>query len=149
MKLTFTEAIQNILIAQGWTSKTTPSALLEMYKQFVEDCQSGYEMGIYEYDNDLSVRGVLEEIIQSNDLKQYENFEEFKRTVFQIDEEFRNLLSKDFKRQQKKYWWERGILSRASGEYLTDIEEIYGYKISEFNHYRCGQVKQNTKLILK
>src|SRR6266487_3196479 len=114
----FAYKVKVILENEKWNRYSSPNQLLEAWNQFVDECELGYDMGIYEYDNDLSVRNIIEKILQDEALSKFEEYEYFKKEIFKIDERFRKLLSKEKKRTDKRFWWERGILNKAGKEYF-------------------------------
>ncbi|MDX2047132.1 MAG: hypothetical protein SFU87_10115 [Chitinophagaceae bacterium] len=125
----FSEEIKRILIQIGWQSVLLPGELIEMWEGFVNECSSGYEMNIYEYENDLSVRNVIETILTSNELKVYPEYFNFKESIQTIDNSFKKLLSEKYSRNDRISWWEKGVLSKAGIEYTSDIKALYGIEI--------------------
>lgn len=129
----FYKEVKTILEDRKWRAKKTPHGLLDMWEGFVKSCEAGYSMGIYEYDNDLSVRNVIELVLQNDTLKNYAEYKNFIQNVFIIDSKFKKLLSNEFFRSEKEHWWNRGVLLEAEEEYIEDIKEIYGFNVKNIN----------------
>ncbi|HFA49574.1 MAG TPA: hypothetical protein ENJ95_11225 [Bacteroidetes bacterium] len=125
----FLKNARRILEKNGWQGVLSPWGLLNAWKQFVDDCKSGYGMNIYEYDNDLSVRGAIEKIVIDEQQKAYQEYDDFVKEVLHTDKLFKQLLSTDFKRGDKSFWWEQGVLMKAGEEYAGDINSLYRFQI--------------------
>lgn len=126
----FHEDVEKILKENGWQGVLSPWELLDTWKQFVAECKSGYEMSIYEYDNDLSVRDKIEEIISAKQVKGYQEYYDFSKKVDFIDNLFKKLLSPNVKRDNKYTWWQQGILVKAGEEYARDINDLFHFQIN-------------------
>ena len=125
----FLQECSKILQDSSWQGSLSPYELLEEWKQFVDECRSGYEMDIYEYDNDLSVRDAIEKIISEKRLKPYQEYQEFKNLVLSIDKAFQELLSVSLERGDRSDWWGKGVLKKAGEEYVNDIQDRYQFEL--------------------
>ncbi|MEM8940117.1 MAG: hypothetical protein AAGC64_12295 [Bacteroidota bacterium] len=125
----FSEKVNNILMKSGWQRLMTPKELLNAWAQFVDECCTGYEMSIYEYDNDLSVRNAIEKILSEDNLSNYPGFQRFKESVLSIDNTFKKLLLSGFERDNQSSWWQKGVLKKAGEEYAKDIKDKYQIEI--------------------
>ena len=125
----FLQECSKILQDSSWQGSLSPYELLEEWKQFVDECRSGYEMDIYEYDNDLSVRDAIEKIISEKRLKPYQEYQEFKNLVLSIDKAFQELLSVSLERGDRSDWWGKGVLKKAGEEYVNDIKDRYQFEV--------------------
>ncbi|MGH2707806.1 MAG: hypothetical protein ACRDJK_05885, partial [Actinomycetota bacterium] len=59
----FIERFQEILGSWGGRSLTLNEAI-EEWKHLVEQCEVGYDWGIYEFENDLAIRDLLEDVLR-------------------------------------------------------------------------------------
>ncbi len=125
----FLQDAKSLLESGGWSEIKSPFRLLDIWEGVVCDMETGYNFNIYEYDNDVSVRGAIQSILDHDVLKQYPEYKEFERQAATIDERFRNLLSEQYTRNDRSVWWEAGILRNAGEEYAKDIEDLYGYRL--------------------
>lgn len=125
----FVQEAKSLLETEGWNEVRPPFDLLDIWEGVVSDMETGYNFNIYEYDNDVSVRGAIELILETEGLKKYPEYEEFRQRAASIDERFKNLFSDEFSRNDRLVWWESGILTNAGSEYSKDIRDLYGFKI--------------------
>lgn len=120
----FSKDVENILNSFN-TRFSSTNQLLQAWLSFIEQCAEGYEMNIYEYDNDLSVRNIIQKLLDSVQLQKYPEFMVFAENVASADVKFKSLLSKTQSRNDKTEWWQRGILNSAGDEYMSDIKSQY------------------------
>lgn len=125
----FLNDARSLLEAEGWNNVVSPYGLLDRWAAVISDMETGYGFNIYEYDNDVSIRGAIELVLESANLKRYPEYEEFRQRVVSLDENLKNLFSNEFSRDDRSVWWEAGILTRAGTEYKKDIQDLYGFKI--------------------
>ena len=104
---------------------SSPWELLRAWKNFIEFCESGYTMCIYEYEYDLFLREYIEIILLDNNLKKYPEHIEFAIKVARLDERFKKLLSKKYTRNDRSTWWEAGIPLFAEDELAKDLHQHY------------------------
>jgi len=114
-----------MLRSSEWSGPRSPFKLLDIWQSFADSLNHGYQMSIYEYDNDLSVRDAIDLILKTENLKQYPEYESFQSSVEDIDRKFKSMLSDKQFRTDKTLWWQRGILMNRSGEYAADVTELY------------------------
>jgi hypothetical protein len=115
---------------KGWRKTFTSNELIESWKKFVSQCSNGYPMSIYEYENDRSVRTMIQEVLKVPDLEYGPSVEEFKMLVAQSDLSFRELLQPGVTvGNTNAYWWERGVPKYAGAELASDFQEIFGLHV--------------------
>ncbi len=113
-----------------------PSTLLDLWDEFVSDCEEGYDWGIEEYRNEIRVRNQIEEIVNEKSLRSFPEFAELHSNVKKIDERLKCLFKKDVSLNRGDFWWEKGVLD-SSGEVLAkDMLSMYGIKL-EVKSNRC------------
>lgn len=127
----FEDKVKKILNKSGWQGESKSGTLVEMWEGFVSECSKGYAYNIYEYENDLSVRNAIERILSSNELESYLEYFNFKNKILELDQLFKALLSDRYFIEDRKTWWEKGILIKGGVDYVNDIEELFKIKIQE------------------
>jgi len=129
----FSEEVKDILVQAGWVRSgslpPTPSSLLNEWERFIALCKKGYKENIYEYDNDILIRKVIDIVLSSKALKKYPEFNSFSEKVKSLDAEFFELLQNDVKRSTYEYWWQQGALKYAGEELAKDFFNNYKIKI--------------------
>lgn len=95
------------------TKKLTKAQLIAKWKKIVEEIESGYSLGLFDYRNDLDVRSLLDEAGGAAAVEEW-------------DERFRKATTK----RKLKVWesdsadafWIYGIPRRASAEFKEDLK---------------------------
>ena len=101
---------------------------VEQWSSFVEPCEDGYAEDIYEYENDLSVRDILERILRSDQLQKFEQMAWARAQVNDADQRFRELLSEQEIRSHGA--WQRRMPRVIGAELAADVRERYGVDIT-------------------
>ncbi len=110
------------------------SVLASKWTFFVDQCAEGYDWNIYEFDNELSVRDSIEEILNDPVFKQFYEFGGFVREVHDADERYRDLLQPNVKRTSfSESWWHTGVLKSAGDEYCSDVLRRYSILVKPFD----------------
>ncbi len=74
---------------------------MSAYQHFVEACaEEGYGDWLVEFDNAISMRGTIGNIINSGQLKAYEEFAIWKNKINEIDEKLKQSFIKDKQREE-------------------------------------------------
>lgn len=123
----FWQEVDSILSQQAVRKFSSYLKVIEAWDSFVQDCESGYEMNLYEYDNDLSIRGLIQKILSESALKKYPLYFDFKTQIDVIDARLKAMFSTKNFRIEKKTWWEQGVLENAGDAYKVDISSRYPY----------------------
>lgn len=118
-----------IALGRNFTHGTYPAQLLGKWDYFVSKCLEGYQWDISEYDNELSVRKDIEEIITAKRLEHFPEIQDLKRRFFEIDKRLKKLFKADFELPNRDHWWEKGVLIKAGKPYATYIKKVYGIQI--------------------
>jgi len=105
--------------------------LLVDWDNFVNDLKDGYDMSVYEFDNDMdSYRGPIEHLISSGDLEQFRDHKGLRLIVDMIDEKFKGLTIEVNDLSNRDKWWSRRILLKADDEYFDTLNfDLTPYKI--------------------
>jgi hypothetical protein len=88
------------------------AGLIERWKRFVDEVESGYEFGLEDYRNDLDIRGVIRLVGAENE-------------IADADERFRAMLTATDRRVwesgEGELFWDFGYPRNASRELLADL----------------------------
>jgi len=129
----FLETFRDVVISGGWTQLTSPTDMAGGWKGFVAQCEEGYSDNIYEFRNDLSVRNLIEEILGSPDLAEFQHqFQWIRAEVDTIDERYRQILL-EVDVEPGKPWWEARIPRLAGEELAADFLSRYGVSVEVVN----------------
>jgi hypothetical protein len=110
----------------GVDDRRSPAPLLHQWEEFVRQRESVYGFGIYEFENDITVRDQIQRLLDELLLRTHTQLGEFETEVFRVDERLRTLLRPDVTIDpDSQYWWRRGVLRAAGHEYRRDIAELF------------------------
>ncbi len=110
----------------------SPASLVTQWREFVKWCEDGYQWDISEYNNEISVRDKLEQLLMSQKLQSFNELQQLKITVEEIDQDFKKLLKDDVKLINQNTWWKQGILKKAGGPYATYFQNAYDIEVEIF-----------------
>lgn len=110
-----------------WNPSVSPAQLLERWSVFVSECESGYADSIYEYDNDISVRDLLEAVVTDEEFARFPQAEPIGEAVHGIDERFRAACREGVQvGSESRPWWRRAVPRVALDEFADDLQRLYG-----------------------
>ncbi|WP_411151036.1 hypothetical protein [Streptomyces sp. A30] len=128
----FVERIQQIALHRGWRDPVLPGSLLSAWELMVDQCATGYESDLSEYLNDLSVRGLLQSVLDDPDIQACDEYAWFAAEVQRIDGGFRDVLHDGpVVRRGDFYWWNRRVPSFGQQEFVDDVRERYSVELGE------------------
>lgn len=123
-----------------------PSVLwndVEAWRDFVDECMSGYSDALAEYEFDLSVRDRLQKALGDERLQVADGFERFRESVGSIDGEFRGLARVDLPVADAGSlpWWHLRVPERGGREFADDLSLRVGVTITvvEWDGVRRGK----------
>lgn len=123
----FLQRSEELIGASGWRTIPSPSLLLEQWHEFVEICNDGYSATIYEYENERSVRDLLEKLMQDPILQQFQEMEALRQQVGEIDWRFQEQSRDEVAMADNQApWWHQCVPSRADGEFAEDLRSKFG-----------------------
>ena len=126
----FLSQFREFLGKHGWPTTSSPWDAVESWEALVEQCAHCYQWGFYEFDNEIQVRGLLEQALADPKLACHEQLAEIRRRVMIADERFKQLLLSGTQiRGEGNPWWRRGVLARAGEEYREDMKRNYNIDV--------------------
>lgn len=127
----FLERFEEFVGASGWRTLPSPSDLVEQWREFVEICAEGYSSTIYEYENERSVRDLLDKALYDPVLRKYPEIESLREVVGEIDRRFREECRGDVTMAHSEApWWQRCVPKRAEGEFADDLRSELGIDVA-------------------
>ena len=102
--------IAEVAAERGWFRLRSADDFIEAWQSFVTECARGYSMSSYEFENDRSVRGMIEELLGDERIARIRQYAEFRRSIDATDTRYRALLQADIHvARPDAPWWERGV----------------------------------------
>ena len=83
-------------------------------------CQQGYSWPVYEYDNDIFCRDVVDAVMKDLELQDAEQLHEFRERVEKADRSFQALALDGAHRSCRPSEWWRCVILRRAGRELAD-----------------------------
>jgi hypothetical protein len=118
------------MASDGRHRLTSPNEVIDAWKKFVAECENGYGWSIYEYENELGIRGAIESALHSSALEKYVELAVFQDRVTEIDKRFGVLLAAGFEvGGSDQPWWRRRLPGIGGEELASDARMLYGVKI--------------------
>jgi hypothetical protein len=126
----FLQAFQEFLGRNGWPTKLSPWAIVEQWERLV-DKASDYRWGVYEFNNDLSVRDLLAKAFDDPLLSGFEHVNLMRDRVEHADRRFQELLLPGAEiAEGDEPWWRRSVLASAGQDYADDVKRLYGIDLA-------------------
>ena len=126
--MTFAESVHSKLVERGLRRIKYPVHLLEGWEGFIEDVETSFGMGIDEFDNDLSIRDLIEDVLIDETLREFEDYAIFAERVKELVTRFVTLLSTAQSRPGTT-WWDRGVPQYAREELAEDFLSLHGIEV--------------------
>lgn len=98
-----------------------PGDLIEKWDEFVEQCEEGYQLSLYDYDNEITIRDDIHDIISSKILQEFKEYKIFIEQVDFIDRRFKE-VSIECDNIPGQTWWKRRILKYAGDQYVENVK---------------------------
>lgn len=127
----FAAAFEGAVTQRRRGGPRTPTGIVGAWEQLVEIVEAGYEDNVYEYDNDLAIRDLIEELLHLPVLAAFPEFGWFNDSVAALDERMRSGLSAEPVRLPGGRWWRSHLPVRAGAELADDLKRAYGYQVPE------------------
>jgi hypothetical protein len=109
-----------------------PDRLAKEWKKRVGSIvDGGYGYTVFEFDDDLWIRGAIEHLLRDNELGGHKEMSLFRSEIDKSDRELRYLFMPDIVRPKADNWWEAGILKEGGPAYVESIMAMYGVAVKE------------------
>lgn len=95
----------------------------------MEDCREGYSASLFEYWDDLSVRGFLQAVIDAPGIKDSPDTAWFIAEVTKIDLLFKRITEGGFDIPGRWGWWEQTIPNFSGENMASDVRDQYGLEM--------------------
>lgn len=119
----FFDSIRLALRSRGFEDE--PYELLVSYQFILDQFQDSYEWNIEEFDNDISIRSIIEvAVLQNEELQRFEELNHFRAKVYELDDKLKQKTFY-FCRSPRLPWWMNRILKKAGSRYSEDVKRIY------------------------
>jgi hypothetical protein len=130
-RVEFRKVMKNVYGDNSVAADIILEELLVEWDNFVYDLKDGYDMSVYEFDNDMdSYRGPIEHLFSNKDLETFEEHRKLKLIVDKIDDKFKGLTIEVNDLSSRDTWWSRRILLKAGDEYFDTLDfDLTPYKI--------------------
>jgi hypothetical protein len=123
----FVERFREV-VGAAWRRTLNPGAVVDTWRSLVELCERGYDDNIYEYDNDLAIRDLIEKLLTDSRLSAFPESQWFRAEIGPIDDRFRALLQAE-PLDSARPWWRGRIPRRAGAELAEDFRDVYGRSV--------------------
>lgn len=121
---------QRVARARGWANPPLPGAALRSWEEVVKLCAEGYDFDVSEYLNDVSIRELLQHVIDDPVVQSLPEHSWFSAELSRVDEGFRALLlNGPVVRPNESRWWLRSLPARGQQEFVDDVRDRYGVDI--------------------
>lgn len=126
----FDRLVREMTAGSGWRGLKSGREFVDAWRSFVGQCAAGYDMSIYEYENDLSIRTEIQRLLNDPQLRQVEGYDEFYALISSIDRDFKTLLQEGVEiGTAGGQWWIGGVLRHAKEELAEDFMDIHGVRV--------------------
>jgi hypothetical protein len=124
----FLEQYRKFMDGRGRGRPVSPTEVIGRWESFVGDCEDGYGDNIDEFHNDLSVRGLIAEMLRSPELAKYGQMGWVRAAIEAIDARYRALLL-DQEVRPGASWWKAKVPRFAGRELADDFRSWYQLEI--------------------
>ncbi|MGO4590306.1 hypothetical protein [Paenarthrobacter sp. 2TAF44] len=131
----FVDKFRDVAGQRGLRKDWSPAGYIDAWRSFVLDCEEGYQWSIYEYENELGVRDVIEKVLTAPELSVYPELPIFAEGVAEIDDRFASLLRLGPSvLQDSAPWWHRSLPGYAGPDLVADAKSIYSVQLRLVDH---------------
>ncbi len=108
----------------------SPADVLAQWEQTVSLVEAGYDGDFFEFDNDMSIRDLIDAVLADEGVMSHVEARWFVHGVALIDSRLREVLSKEASRGSGMSWWRSHFPTVSGPELAADLEELYGFSVS-------------------
>ncbi|TWD73102.1 hypothetical protein FB561_6987 [Kribbella amoyensis] len=109
-----------------------PTDVVGEWEDFVESCTEGYLDDIYEFNNDLDIRALIERLLNDRNLARFQQMGWVRAQVSEVDEKYRAILRPEIDRPTRP-WWEARLPRLAGAELAEEFRLRYGVEVEVVN----------------
>lgn len=125
----YVEAFRSLQRAAGRRRVLDPDVAVRAWQSQVRSCEEGYDMGIDEYFNEMSVRRLLERAMNDERLAGFPETSSLRDQVSAADDQLRaTFLEGQLIGDDGSPWWERGVHVAPEPSWLTTCVECMEYR---------------------
>jgi hypothetical protein len=122
--------VEQVASREGWRRLRSAADMVAAWESFVAQCEKGYDMNIYEYENDRAVRGMIEKLFADVEIRGHPRFPELRDQVEARDARLRAIFEPGIAiGGEDRPWWERGVPRFAGPELASDFNQMFGVLI--------------------
>ncbi|MFF1926336.1 hypothetical protein ACFVW8_37950 [Streptomyces sp. NPDC058221] len=126
----FGEEFSGLFSAAGWRKPIGPAEALDRWQRFADDCRDGYPWDVEDYNNDLTLRSRLAEILPVLEAAGHAEARGLSEQIEGADSQVRNVLrNESFTRFPEGEWWLRRSPAYACRRFGTEFRETYGVEV--------------------
>ncbi|RAJ79916.1 hypothetical protein CLV59_10521 [Chitinophaga dinghuensis] len=107
----------------GYADQDTPEVIAKFWKDFVQGCQGIYNGSIFDFDEGVIFRTMIEPVFHRTEMRVYPSFQDFEAAIHETDKTF-SALTVDAR--VGEFWWERALLRHTEELYQEQIKLYYG-----------------------
>lgn len=122
----FIRRFRDVAGEKGARRNWSPAGHIDAWKSFVAACEEGYRWSIYEYENELEIRDVIDKALTAPKLTAHPELAIFAEAIADIDERFAALLrSGPSVLPETALWWHSNLPGWAGPDLVADAEAHY------------------------
>jgi hypothetical protein len=126
----FLQAFEEFLGRNGRPTSLSPWAVVEQWESLVDRAAEGYRWGLYEFDNYLSIRDLLEKAFRDDRLGCFVQIDLMRERVEKADVRLKAMFMPGVEiGGADEPWWHRGVLSNAGDEYRDDMKRLHDIEV--------------------
>lgn len=123
---TFIQSFRDVTDQVSARGDWSPAGYIDAWRSFVLDCEDGFQWSIYEYENELGIRDVIDKVLTAPELAAYPELAIFAEAIADTDERFAALLrSGPSVLPENAFWWNRNLPGHAGPDLVADAEAHY------------------------
>ncbi|MDT0267662.1 hypothetical protein RM844_15345 [Streptomyces sp. DSM 44915] len=127
----FDKAFSRKFMEVGWQSLVKPFEALRRWEEFADDCLAGFPWDVDDYNNDLTLRTRLAEILPALEAEGHVAARDVLKSIGAADSRARVVLAREaFPAFSVDRWWLRRVPTYASRRFCADFRDTYGIEIN-------------------
>ncbi len=127
--MNFVDAFVAAVAAEGLRATWGPTQFVDAWAFFVSEADTAYVGDLYEYEDELSVRDILEIALADSYLSKFPQWEVMREKIMEVDQRFRSVLDGGPEIHPGDQWWRSRLPRRAGAELAHDARRIFGVDV--------------------